>query len=251
MIRHMTLCTIRFIAACILALAAEAVVNAADPWVNANDAAIVTNNDCGFITTTHGSAQIRRSFLADSDPGAPAHIADRVNSGDILYTPDGSRIEMVSGGNIVLVLGSGSRVKLNGLRNFIEASGKPATRLDLEIISGDVRIQVRRNEEKPEYVLAALEGVDVLVSRGDIAVTTSGGWLVSTLSGEVGGRVRRGNVVGAPFTIGTGHTVGGAGDAQLTDAAANALRVRLPFSFELAALALPPMPPMSWELEAP
>lgn len=251
MIRHMTFCILRFIAFCIAGLAAEALVSAADPWINANDPAIVTNNDCGFITAAHGTAQIRRSFLADDEAGAPAHVADRVNSGDMLHTPNDSRVEMVSGSNVVLVVGSGSRVKLGGLRSFTDVSGQTATRLDVEVLSGDVRIQVRRNDEKPEYVLAAVEGAEVLVSRGDVALTTGGGWQASTLAGVAAGRVRRGNVTGAPFEIAGGHMLGGGGDVPLTQAASNALRGRLPFSFELATLALPPLPPMSWDLEAP
>jgi hypothetical protein len=244
MIRHTTFCIFHFLVLCLAGLAA-------DPWISANDPAVVTNNDCGFVAVAQGRAMIRRSFLAEGDPGIAAHSADRVNSGDVLQTPDGGRMEIVCGVNVVFTVGPASRVKLGGLRQFTDASGKTATRLDVEVLAGDVRAQVRRNEEKPEYVLVAAEGAEVLVSRGDVALTTGGGWLFSTLSGAASGRIRRGKIVGAPFDILPGHAVGGSGDAALTEEASNALRGRLPFSFELASLALPPLPAMGWEQEAP
>lgn len=224
---------------------------AADLWVNATDAVVITNNDCGFITATHGGATIRRSFHAAGDPGVAAHTADRVNSGDELVAPPGGRIEMVSGGNIVLVAGDNSRVRLNGLRTFTGPLGNNVTRLDLEVVSGEARVQVRLNEEKAECVLAALNGAEVLVRRGDIVLYSQSGWLASSISGEVMGRVKRGAVVGAPFIIGDRRSVGGDGDAALDDSLGNAMRARLPFSFELVSAALPPAPSMGSQFEAP
>lgn len=240
-----------FGAATLLVVLAFGVAVAADFWVNAADAAVVTNNDCGFITATHGNAHIRRSFHAADENVAAAHVADRVNSGDELVAPAGGRIEMVSGGNIVLVVGDNARVKLGGLRSFVGPLGNPVTRLDLEVVSGEARIQVRLNEEKPECVLAAMNGADVLIRRGDIVLSSQSGWLASALAGGAMGRVRRGGVIGAPFEIGSGRSVSGNGDAPFSETLGNALRGRLPFSFELTSVALPPAPSMSSGHDAP
>ncbi len=251
MIHNIALPIFRVLVLCLAGVAAGATAGAADIWVNADDPGVITNNDCGFVAAIHHAAVIRRSFLAEGDAGMAANIADRVTSGDILQTPDGGRVEIASGNNVALVLGPASRLKLGGMRSFTDAAGLAATRLDVEILAGDVRVQVRLNREAPEYVLITAEGADVLVSRGDVAVTTGDGWLASTLSGTAGGRVHRGKVVGAPFAIESGTAVGNGGAAALTGAASDALRGRLPFSFEVEGLALPPLPPQSWELEAP
>lgn len=226
-------------------------VSAADFWVGATDASVSTNNDCGFVTATHGGATIRRSFHPAGDSGVTAHIADRVNSGDELVAPPGGRIEIVSGDNIVLVVGDSSRVKLSGLRIFTGPMGNTVTRLDLEVVSGEARIQVRLNEQKPECVLAALNGAEVLVSRGDIVLFSQTGWMATSMAGEAMGRIKRGTVVGAPFVIGDRRSVGGDGDSSLEASLGDAMRARLPFSFEMISAALPPAPAMSSQFEAP
>jgi hypothetical protein len=236
-----------------LALSALAATgpHAADLWVKPNDPAVVSTKDCGSVTATHGATRIHRAFQSDEEAGIDVNTADRVNSGDELITDSGGRIEMVSGGNIILVIGENSRVRILALHSFPDPAGTPVTRLDMELLSGEARAQVRLNDEAPAHLRAALAGAEVLVSRGDVALSAGSGWRASVIAGEAACRMRRGHVAGAPFTLPPRRTAGADGEAVLADAAANALRSRLPFSFELTAIALPPTPSISPEFEAP
>lgn len=224
---------------------------AADYWVSPSDSAVVTNNDCGFISDVSGSPVIRRPFQAENDPGVAVHVADRITSGDELVVPEGSRLEWVSGTNMVLVLGSGARAKLGGLRTFTDPDGIPVTRLDVTLFSGELRVQVRLNRNHPEAVLAALSGAEVLIRRGDIGLHSGNFWRGVALSGEAFARMRRGGVSGAPFAFAAGSAVGSSGEERMEESDMDDLKRRTPFSFEQVRAALPPIPPMSAILEAP
>lgn len=224
---------------------------AVDYWTSASNPAINTNNDCGLVAAVSGKVQIRRSFQSDTDTALPLALADRIHSGDILETPAGGRAEWTSGYNLVAVAGSNSRVRFNGLRNFIDSDGKPAVRLDLTLLSGELRVQVRLNRDQPEAVLTALTGSEVLMKRGDVCFVETGQWRSGMLAGEGWGRLIRGSTIGEPFTIAAGNLVGTAGNSALTGKDIAAIKARLPFSFELERLAKQPEPSMGDEPEAP
>lgn len=246
-----TLCKHHY-ALCLMALlAVSATAVSADYWLSASDASVVTNNDCGAVSAVHGEPTIRRSFQTGDDLGAPASVADRINSGDEVIVPFGARLEMTSGANVVAVIGAGSRVRLGGLRGFADSDDREATRLDLEVLEGEMRVQVRLNEEKPMAALVQLNGAEVLVTRGDVEVAIQGGWRTAVLSGAASARLKRSGVAGAPFPIAANRLVGSMGDEPLAAAEADAIRVRIPFSFETRSAALPPLPHANTVLEAP
>ena len=233
---------------CILACAVSAA--GGDYWISATESGVVTNNDCGQIVQIHGAPLIHRSFHAASDAGVEASIADRVSSGDELIAPAGSRVEMITGTNTVLVLGAGARVRLDGLRAF-DVGEAEATRLDVTLLAGEIRVQVRRNDVRPESVLVSMGGAEILVIRGDVEMFADGGWRCSVLAGGASGRMRRGGMPGAPFPIPADTVFAGSGATPLTREEKSAIAARVPFSFEVASAALPPLPPLSAESEAP
>ena len=232
-------------------LAAVAQCVAADLWVAATDPAIVTNNDCGQIAAISGRPMIRRSFHTGDAEGVAANIADRISSGDELVVPAGSRIEWITGVNTVAVLGSGGRVRFDGLRTFVNADGMETARLDVTVLAGEARVQVRLNESKPETVLAVLGGAEILVARGDVELFANGSWRGAVLAGQAAARNRRGAMPGAPFAINAGTIVDVSGESRLSTEETNAIKLRVPFSFESARAALPPIPAVSIEMEAP
>ena len=234
-----------------LVLAAISRCAAADAWIPATDPAIVTNNDCGQIAALSGRPMIRRSFHTGDAEGVAANIADRISSGDELVVPAGSRIEWVTGVNTVAVLGSGGRVRFDGLRTFVNADGKETARLDVTVLAGEARVQVRLNESRPETVLAVLGGAEILVVRGDVELFANGSWRGAVLSGRAAARNRRGALPGAPFAIDAGTVVDVSGESRLSAGEADAIKLRVPFSFESARAALPPIPPVSIEMDAP
>jgi hypothetical protein len=238
-------------AAAILALVFCARIAAADLWVAATSPAVVTNNDCGQIVALAGKPLIHRSFQTGATDGIPASIADRISSGDELIAPDASRIEWITGANTVAVLGAGGRVRFDGLRVFTGADGKETSRLDVTLLSGELRVQVRLNENKPESVLAALGGADFLVTRGDVELFAADGWRGAVLSGQASGRLQRGSVPGAPFAVEEGSIVAATGESRMDAGETDAVKSRVPFSFESARAALPPGPAMSAEMDAP
>lgn len=244
------LCNAVWIAALLWAAAPHVV--AADYWVPFSSPGVVTNNDCGFVAAAEGGILVRRSFHSDATDGTRAHVADRLYSGDGLSVPLNGRLEWVSGNNIVVVLGSDARATLGGLRTFTDAGGNKVLRLDLKLIQGECRVQVRLNELRPEAVLVSLgDEIEVLVQRGDVELAAGGSWRVASLSGSVQARIKRGTVTGAPFTIGEGTAVDGTGEKGLDAQELASAQRRLPFSFELVSAALPPLPAMSRMLEAP
>lgn len=229
---------------------AAATAAASDYWTAATEPGVVTNNDCGQIAHIYGSPLIRRSFHAAEDAGIEANIADRISSGDELFAPAGSRVEIVAGSNTVLVLGTGARIRLDGLRTF-SVGGTEAARLDVTLLAGEIRVQVRRNESKPEAVLVGMGGAEIVVTRGDVEMFADGGWRCSVLDGSAAGRMRRGGMPGAPFPIAANTVLAGSGSSALTPREKIEVKARVPFSFELTAAALPPLPPLSAESEAP
>ncbi len=174
---------------------------AADAWVAATDPAVVTNNDCGRIAALSGRPLIHRSFQADDAQGILTDIADRISAGDELIAPEGALVEWVTGANTVAVLGPGGRVRFEGLRTFPDAEGDEATRLDVTLLAGELRIQTRVNATRPETVLVALSGAEILVTKGDVELFADGGWRAAVLAEHAEGRVRRGAMTGAVFPI--------------------------------------------------
>lgn len=239
------------IAAFVAVLLGHSGSGAGDFWISGSDASVVTNNDCGFIAAIGGRPTLLRSFQDANSPGVAASITDRVNSGDEVRVPEGSRLELVSGANVVLVFGEGSRVKFQGLRNFAAGDVREASRLDIELLAGEVRVQVRLNQARPESVLLSVDGNQFLMRRGDATFGRIIGWQATVLSGDVSGRVRRTSVLGAPFELPAGTLLGVGGQADISDSAKQRILARLPFSFETIRAALPPLPSLSYELEAP
>lgn len=223
-------------------------LEAGDYWVSSSLHGVVTNNDCGVVSLVDGAPRIRRSFAPADDRGAIAFVADRVQSGDELEVPADSRLELTTGKNVVIVLGPATRVKLGGVRVF-QVDGVAVSRLDVALLSGEMRVQVRLNRERPEAVLMHLAGADVLATRGDVHVLSNGGWRATALSGEASARQRHGVTLGAPFVF--DGAVGSSG-VETPDAAALAgIAGRLPFRFEIVRAALPPVPAVNQLLEAP
>lgn len=237
---------------CLFALCARAdAAGAADMWVAATDPAVVTNNDCGQIASVTGRPMIHRSFQAQEAEGTAVNIADRISSGDELIVPPGSLVEWTAGANTVAVLGPGGRVRFDGARVFAAADGREAVRLDVTVISGELRAQARENENRPEMIRAALNGAEFLLTRGDAAFVSGELWQAAVLSGEASGRLRRGAMPGAAFALEAGTMVDAAGQAAIGEDGMNAVKQRVPFSFETARAALPPLPLMSAEMDAP
>lgn len=222
-----------------------------DFWVSGTDASVVTNNDCGFISGIHGQPVIIRSFHDASAPGIRANLTDRINSGDEIRVPADSRLEVTSGSNVVAVAGAGSRVKFLGSRNFGTSESREVSRIDMELITGELRVQVRMNESRPELALVTTGSGEFLIRRGDVDVITSISWQTSVLSGDAQVRLRRGGTTGAPFTLSEGNLLGVGGQAALTSEVRERIRTRVPFSFETKRAALPPQPSVAYELEAP
>lgn len=218
-------------------------------WRHHSEPGVATNNDCGSVAYVSGGPLLRRSFMSAEEPGLSLYIADRVHSGDELVVPAGSLLEVHSGTNVAVVLGPGSGVRLDGLRSYPLGDGRSASRLDLTVLHGEVRIQVRLNEESPEAALAGVDGAEVLVTRGDVAVLGGGAWRAVAVSGNAEARILRGTVRGAAFAFDGAVGLEGREEPSADELAA--LRVRLPFSFESIRAALPPLPAASRYLEAP
>lgn len=221
-----------------------------DYWASPESPGVVTNNDCGFVSAVSGIPISRRITGAGSDT-IRLHVADRLGSEDELIAPAGAGVEMTSGSNSIFTIGSDSAARLQGIRTFDGGGNTQVNRLDISMVRGSCRLQVRLNTEKPEAILVSFGGVEVLIRRGDVAMTVDGDWRVFVLSGEASVRVRRGRAIGTPVTVGAGKAVGAAGEENLEEGRLTAIRERLPLSFEVVNAALPPLPPMSYILEAP
>jgi hypothetical protein len=144
------------------------------------------------------------------------------------------------GQNTIVTIGPGSRLQLEGVRNVADPDGVVMARLEFRLVEGEARIQVRLNQSRPEGVLARLPGVEFLLSRGDLALAASGAWRGVALEGGAELRLRP----AASFRpLSAGLAADPAGEAELSLVELEAIRGRLPFSFELTRLALPPYPP--------
>lgn len=220
-------------------------------WRESSHPGMTSTNDCGFISEILGTPQIRRSFMSEKDAGLPAYIADRIHSGDELAVPPGGRLEWTCGNNVIVMLGAGAKAKIEGLRVFQVENGVSASRLDIRLLEGSMRVQARLNEERPEGVLVSVEGAEVLLTRGDVQISAGSPWRVAAISGLVSARLRRGNVVGAPFGFSESVMVEGQGEESLDEEELVAIKFGLPFSFETKRAALPPLPAASALLEAP
>ncbi len=245
-ISNAVICSLAF-----LFLASVPLAAGADSWVPSDNMAVTTNNDCGTVSAVIGAPRVRRAFMSERERGLAAGLADRLRGGDEIEVPADGRLEWTSGKNIIAVLGPGARARVEGLRSFVGPGGIKVTRLDVRLLQGELRLQVRLNQDRPEAALVTLEGADALVERGDVALAGGGAWFGAALSdGDIQARLRRGGSVGAPFPVPEKMSIGSAGEGRLNDAAMSGIRARLPFSFELTIAALPPIPPLSAEVEA-
>lgn len=223
---------------------------ALDYWMPAEYPGVVTDNDCGSVSAVAGIPLARRGGNSTGETFR-LHPADRLSGGDVLTAPPRGRVEMISGNNTILAVGPDSEIRLHGLRTLQDDGGREIRRLDATLIRGGCRMQVRLNTAKPEAALITTDFCDVLVTRGDVAVSVEDGWRVSVLSGEASIRSRRAGTAGSPVVVLAGSTVGDVGREELGGEQAMVIRERVPFSFETDTAALPPLPPMSHILEAP
>lgn len=230
----------------LLALFARDAVLGADNWASAESAGVVTDNDCGFVSAVAGVPLARRS--GDT---FRLHPADRLSGGDELSASPQGRVELAAGNNTVLVVGPDSGIRLQGIRILRDESGRETQRLDAALLRGGCRLQVRLNTAKPEAAMIATDSCDILLTRGDVAIDVQDGLRVSVLSGEASVRTRRGGATGSPLIVPEGSSFGDSGMEAFGGERARAIRDRLPFSFETETAALPPLPPMSYILEAP
>ncbi|MCL2001047.1 MAG: hypothetical protein FWG74_06395 [Planctomycetes bacterium] len=222
-----------------------------DYWVSSDNQAVTTVNDCGIVSFALGNPRIRRVFMSDREPGDVLGLAVRLRSGDEIEVPVGGRLEWITGKNTIAVLGHDSRVKIEGLRYFTDADGVQVSRLDLRLVKGDIRLQVRFNQNLPEAVMVGLEGADALIVRGDVVLMGGGAWFGATIfGGGVQARLKQGNAAGAPFTVPERMSISPSGEGKLGDAALFEIMGRLPFSFELTTVALPPLPALGADIEA-
>lgn len=180
--------------------------------------------------------------MTEDDSGVAAFVAARLNAGDTVEVPTGGRLELFSGNNVAIVLGSGSKARFSGMRAFSVDGSHPVTRLDMRLLAGSARIQVRLNRQRPESVLIVMNGAETLVTRGDVEVSVENGWQASSLAGDAEVRLRRGGVAGAPFKLSAALAIGNNGENRIDAEQMAAARERLPFSFELIRAALPPRP---------
>lgn len=223
-------------------------VEAADHWIEHGAVGVVTNNDCGSVSSVAGDVRLKRSFMqADSD-GIPAQVADRVHAGDVFHIAANSGVEWVTGHNTIAALGSDSRAAVAGVRSFADPEGRIVTRLDIVLEQGAARVQVRLNRERPEAVLVRCANAEALVLRGDVEVEATPEWSVRVVSGEAEARVIHSGIAGAAFTIGAGAVLTAEGMAMQQNAVA--MRV-VPFSYETVKAALPPRPVSGAQSDAP
>lgn len=224
---------------CLFLLCLGPTARTVDYWANPGAAGVVEGSDCGQVAGISGLVEMRRSFMTDRERPLQLQVADRLQAGDdILVGPDG-RLEWLFGANAVVTAAPGARVRLIGVRSFPGGSGIVVNRLDFEIIRGELRVQVRLNRVKPEAALVRLSGTETLLLRGDVAFSAAGGWRVGVLGGDAEVVLRKD---GAPVSVKAGNTLSASGAVSSTAPEIAGILARLPFSFELTRLALPPLP---------
>lgn len=225
---------------------------AGDAWPSAGDSAALTNSDCGVVSSMEGAPRVRRVFMIASDPDETLYVSDRLHAGDGLNVPADGHLEWTTGHNTIVTLGPDAKARLLGLRkSAFQAKAASPARLDIELLHGEIRVEVRRNATRPEAVMVSLPGLEVLVEQGDVQVGLEGPNRVTVLDGSASVRVRRGDVPGAPFTIDAGRRLGPEGPEAAPREALESIHRELPFSFERAKAALPPLPAASAAVDAP
>ncbi|MCC8180438.1 MAG: hypothetical protein LIP23_05965, partial [Planctomycetes bacterium] len=153
--------------------------------------------------------------------------------------------------NLVVTVGPLSRVRLNGTRSIGSADGRILSRLDVELLAGSLRVQVRYNMRRPEAIMVAVGNADVVVERGDVMVSDDAEAMVAVVAGEAAVRPDRNDFVSTVSVLDSGAGLGARGPAMLNQAVFDSLRRAIPFSFEKVRAALPPLPAATYALEAP
>ena len=228
-----------FLACAFLLDALAGIGGAMDYWTFSDKSDGGSGTDCGRVSDISGRVEIRRSTMSDKEPSHRAMPADRLRPGDVVSVPSGGRLEWKSGNNVVVTVGSDAGVRLEGVAMADFPGGISLSRLNFELLRGEARIQVRLNETRPESVLVRSGGNEILLARGDLLANATGQWRIAVLAG---GAEWRPHVGMPPRRIGAGRTVDARGERALSASEAAALTERLPFSFELTRLALPPTP---------
>lgn len=221
---------------------------ATDAWSEPAETAVVVNNDCGVVSGIWGGATIKGQFMTAKERGAAVDLFDRVNAGDEIETSGNAKLEFSTGNNLVSLVGPNSKIKIIGVRTFLDSAGKPATRLVIKLLQGSLRVQARLNSENPESVMVDAGGVLVLVTRGDAFVSNDKGWKIAAMAGEVLHRTPNGQ----PSGLNAGETIAQNNSVEsLSGKEMAAMMTALPFSFEIRRAALPPTPPPDPSAEAP
>lgn len=235
----------------LLLLLARASAPAADMWFSPSAKGVMTNSDCGVVAGLAGTPRVRRSYQLSSDAGGELSLSDKLYAGDEILTGPNDRVELVSGRNVLVLVGPDSTLRLLGLRAVERSASSKTSRLDMELPAGGARLQVRLNAANPESALLRSATMGVIVERGDCAVAVADSWRLSVLDGSAWCRLDQGGVSGAPFALEAGRELGPGGPRALTVDAATELRARMPFGYEIRRAALPPNPPPDPEAEAP
>lgn len=239
-------------AACwLLLFLACASARAADMWFSPSVKGVTTSNDCGTVSGLAGAPRIRRSYQLSSDAGVELSLSDKVYAGDEILTGPDDRVELVSGRNVLVLVGPDSSLRLFGLRVVERSATSKMSRLDVELVGGGARMQVRLNAANPELVFLRSPTMGVIVERGDCAAAVADSWRLSVLDGEAWCRLGQGGASGAPFSLEAGRELGPGGPRALTAETISEMKARMPFGHEIRRAALPPNPPPDPEAEAP
>jgi hypothetical protein len=212
------------------------IAEALDHWIAPGGG---SGTDCGRISDLAGKVEIRHPIMADEDPPVRAGLANRLRPGDIVSVPSGGRLEWKSGRNVVVTVGSDAGVRMEGVTTADFPGGISLNRLNFELLRGEARIQVRLNETRPESVLVRIGGNEILLIRGNLFVKATDQWHATVSDGWAEWRPHAGI---PPRRIEAGRKIDVSGDSELSVSEVAELAERLPFSFELIRLALPPTP---------
>ncbi len=247
MIRNIVFCASSIAAA----FFAAAAVQAADFWVDRNSGAAMIDSDSGVVTGIWGQASVRKSFMTQNSEEIPLGVFDKMQAGDIVETGREGRVEITSGNNVLLVIGPESAVRFLGLVSFFTSENAPAKRLDLQMLKGRIRLQVRLNRNYPEMALVEAGSLSVLTTRGDMSLFQDPNWRLAVLVGDVSYRNRPGGTLGPVAALQAGQTLYADNIVTLTDEEKERLATAMPFRYEIGRAALPPAPPPGPDGEAP
>jgi hypothetical protein len=218
-------------------------------WFSATDIGVTTKSESAIVIGMTGSPHLRRAYRHPSELGEVLNLADRIHAGDEILTGPGDRVELASGRNVLVAVGPESEVSLLGVRIVGSGSGNVASRLDVSVVTGAVRVQARLNTGHPETVFMTAPGIDVILERGDCGVSHGDSWRLVVVDGSV--FVRLGETGGAPFQFEAGHSLGPGGPRPMAREDRDDFRARLAFGYEIVRAALPPNPPPNPDAEAP